>query len=82
MKSKLMSELLKKIDSLPFDSTRAKVDKNFELNNFVVSNVPTPTVANHIAKKGYVETWIKKDGPGNIDAESKKNHERNRTNKW
>ena len=52
-----------KINSLPFD---------FGLNNFVVTNVPTPTASNHLANKGYVETWIKKDGVGNINAEGKK----------
>ena len=61
-----------KINSLPFDITGAKVDKKFDLNNFVVTNVPTPTASNHIANKGYVETWIKKDGVGNINAEGKK----------
>ena len=61
-----------KLNSLPFDSTGVKVDKNFDLNNFVVDNVPTPTASNHIANKGYVESWIKKDGSGNIDAENKK----------
>ena len=34
--------------------------------------MPTPTTSNHIANKGYVESWIKKDGSGNIDVESKK----------
>ena len=34
--------------------------------------MPTPTTSNHIANKGYVESWIKKDGSGNIDAENKK----------
>ena len=29
-------------------------------------------VSNHIASIGHVETWIKKDGSGNIDAEIKK----------
>ena len=48
------------------------MDKNFDLNNFVVDNVPTPAASNHIANKGYVESWIKKDGSGNIDAENKK----------
>ena len=47
------------------------MDKNFDLNNFVVTNVPTPTAPNQIANKGYVETWIKKDGVGNINAEGK-----------
>ena len=61
-----------KINSLPFDITAVKVDKNFDLNNFVVTTVPTPTASNHIANKGYVETWIKKDGVGNINAEGKK----------
>ena len=61
-----------KINSLPFDITGVKVDKNFDLNNFVVANVPTPTASNHLANKGYVETWIKKDGVGNINAEGKK----------
>ena len=61
-----------KLNSLPFDSTGVKVDKNFDLNNFVVTNVPTPAASNHIANKGYVESWIKKDGSGNIDAENKK----------
>ena len=61
-----------KINSLPFDITGVKVDKNFDLNNFVVDNVPTPTASNHIANKGYLETWIKKDGVGNINAEGKK----------
>ena len=61
-----------KVNSLPFDITGVKVDKNFDLNNFVVTNVPTPTASNHIANKGYVESWIKKDGSGNIDAEKKK----------
>ena len=61
-----------KINSLPFDTTGVKVDKNFDLNNFVVTNVPTPTASNHLANKGYVETWIKKDGVGNINAEGKK----------
>ena len=49
-----------KLNSLPFDSTGVKVDKNFDLNNFVVDNVPTPAASNHIANKGYVESWIKK----------------------
>ena len=62
-----------KINSLPFDITGVKVDKKFDLNNFVVKNAPTSTVSNHTANKGYVETWIKKDGSGNIDPESKKN---------
>ena len=48
------------------------MDKNFDLNNFVVTNVPTPAASNHIANKGYAESWIKKDGSGNIDAENKK----------
>ena len=48
------------------------MDKNFDLNNFAIDNVPTPTASNHIASKGYVETWIKKDGVGNINAEGKK----------
>ena len=48
------------------------MDRNFDLNNFVVDNVPTPAVSNHIANKGNVESWIKKDGSGNIDAENKK----------
>ena len=61
-----------KINSLPFDTTGVKVDKNFDLNNFVVDNVPTPTASNHIANKGYVETWIKKDGVGKINAEGEK----------
>ena len=61
-----------KLNSLPFDSTGVKVDRNFDLNNFVVDNVPTPAASNHIANKGYVESWIKKDGSGNIDAENKK----------
>ena len=61
-----------KINSLPFDITGVKVDKNFDLNNFVVDNVPTPTASNHIASKGYVDTWITKDGVGNIKAEGKK----------
>ena len=61
-----------KVNSLPFDITGVKVDKNFDLNNFVVTNVPTPTASNQIANKGYVETWIKKDGVGNINAEGKK----------
>ena len=61
-----------KVNSLPFDITCVKVDKNFDLNNFVVTNVPTPTASNQIANKGYVETWIKKDGVGNINAEGKK----------
>ena len=61
-----------KVNSLPFDITGVKVDKNFDLNNFVVTNVPTPTASNHLANKGYVETWIKKDGVGNINAEGKK----------
>ena len=61
-----------KINSLPFDITGVKVDKNFDLNNIVVTNVPTPTASNQIANKGYVETWIKKDGVGNINAEGKK----------
>ena len=61
-----------KVNSLPFDITGVKVDKNFDLNNFVVDNVPTPTASNQIANKGYVETWIKKDGVGNINAEGKK----------
>ena len=47
------------------------MDKNFDLNNFVVDNVPTPTASNHIANKGYVESWIKKDGAGNINEEGK-----------
>ena len=42
-----------KLNSLPFDSTGVKVDKNFDLNNFVVDNVPTPAASNHIANKGY-----------------------------
>ena len=61
-----------KINSLPFDITGVKVDKIFDLNNFVVTNVPTPTASNQIANKGYVETWNKKDGVGNINAEGKK----------
>ena len=61
-----------KVNSLPFDITGVKVDKNFDLNNFVVKNVPIPTASNQIANKGYVETWIKKDGVGNINAEGKK----------
>ena len=61
-----------KLNGLPFDSTGVKVDKSFDLNNFEVDNVPTPTTSNHIANKGYVESWIKKDASGNIDAESKK----------
>ena len=61
-----------KINSLPFDITGVEVDKNFNLNNFVVDNVPTPTASNHIANKGYVETWIKKDGVGKINAGGKK----------
>ena len=61
-----------KLNSLSFDCTGVKVDKNFDLNNFVVDNVPTPTTSNHIANKGYVESWIKKDGSGNINAEHKK----------
>ena len=43
-----------KINSLPFDITGVKVDKNFDLNNFVVDNVPTPTASNYTANKGYV----------------------------
>ena len=61
-----------KVNSLHFDITSVKVDKNFDLNNFVVTNVPTPTASNQLANKGYVETWIKKDGVGNINAEGKK----------
>ena len=61
-----------KLNGLPFDRMGVKVDKNFNFNNFVVDNVPTPTTSNHIANKGYVESWIKKDGSGNVDAESKK----------
>ena len=61
-----------KLNSLPFDSTGVKVDRNFDLNNFVVDNVPTPAASNHIANKGYVKSWIKKDGSGNIDAENEK----------
>ena len=61
-----------KLNSLPFDITGVEVDKNFDLNKFVVDNVPTPTASNHIANKGYVERWIKKDGVGNINAEGKK----------
>ena len=61
-----------KINSLPFDITGVKVDKNFDLSNFVVDNVPTPTSSNHITNKGYVEAWIKKDGVGNINVEGKK----------
>ena len=61
-----------KLNSLPFDSTGVKVDRHFDLNNFVVDNVPTPTASNHIANKGYVEIWIIKDGSGNIDVENKK----------
>ena len=61
-----------KVNSLPFDITVVKVDKNFDLNNFVVTNVPTPTAPNQIANKGYIETWIKKDGVGNINSEGKK----------
>ena len=53
-----------KLNGLPFDSTRSKVDRNFDLNNSVVDNVPTPTTSNHIANKGYVESWIKKDASG------------------
>ena len=34
--------------------------------------MPTPTVSGHITNIGYVESWIKKDGSANIDAESKK----------
>ena len=48
------------------------MDKNFDLSNFVVDSVPTPTASNHTANKGYVETWIKKDGVGNINGEGKK----------
>ena len=51
--------------------TGVKVDKNFDLNNFVVDNVPIPAASTHIANKGYVESWIKKDVSGNIDAENK-----------
>ena len=29
-----------KVNGLPLDSTGVKVDKNFDLNNFVVDNVP------------------------------------------
>ena len=54
-----------KVNILPFDITGVKVDKKFPLNNFIVTNVPTPTASNQIANKGYVETWIKKDGVGN-----------------
>ena len=43
-----------------------------DLNDFVVDNVPTAAASNHIANKGYVESWIKKDGSGDIDAENKK----------
>ena len=53
-----------KLNSLPFDSTGVEADKNFDLNNFVVNNVPKPTVTGHIANKGYVESWIKKDVSG------------------
>ena len=60
-----------KLNSLPFDSTGVKVDRNFDLNNFVVHNVPTPAASNHIANKGYVVSLIKKDCSGNIDAENK-----------
>ena len=61
-----------KVNRLPFDITCVTVDTNFNLNNFFVTNVPTPTAPNQIANKGYVETWIKKDGVGNINAEGKK----------
>ena len=61
-----------KLNSLPFKSTGVKVDGNFDLNNFEVDNVPTPAASNHIANKGYVESWIKKDGSGNLDAGKKK----------
>ena len=61
-----------KLNSSPFDSTGVKVDKNFDLNHFVVDNVPTPAASSHIANKGYVERWIKMDGVGNINAEGKK----------
>ena len=62
----------KKQNSLPFDSTGVMVDKNFDLNNFIFDNVPTPAALNHIASKGNVESWIEKDRSGNIDAENKK----------
>ena len=42
-----------KLNSLPFDSTGVKVDSNFDLNDFVVDNVPTPAASNLIANKGY-----------------------------
>ena len=61
-----------KLNSSPFDSTGVKVDKNFDLNHFVVDNVPTPTASSHIANEGYVERLIKMDGVGNINAEGKK----------
>ena len=61
-----------KLNSLPFDGTGVKVDKSFDLNNFVVANVPTPAALNHIANKGYVESWIKKDESGNRDSDNKK----------
>ena len=44
-----------KLYSLPIDSTGVKVDRNFDINNFVVDNVPTPAASNHIANEGYVE---------------------------
>ena len=44
-----------KLNSLLFDSTGVKEDRNFDSNNFVVDNVPTPVASNHIANKGYVE---------------------------
>ena len=38
-----MGVVEKKLNSLPFDSTGVKVDKNIHLDNFVVDNVPTST---------------------------------------
>ena len=48
------------------------MDKNLDLNNFVVDTAPTQTASSYIVNKGYIETWIKKDGVENINAEGKK----------
>ena len=37
-----------KVNRLPFDITCVTVDTNFDLNNFFVTNVPTPTAPNQI----------------------------------
>ena len=66
------SIVTQRVNSLPFDITGVKVNENFNLKNFVVRNVPKATVSSHIENNSYVETWIKKDGSGNIDAERKK----------